>query len=335
MANVHYIPDFLSLEQNDIIDEIKKLNWCRPPSGIPGNRTPRNVAVLGNGSIIDNQGKLIETSVSSLEKTSYPLYQCAKDSYGIYQMRPIPIHLRKFILRLRTLVKEKFKNRAVNVDNMFNVIVCNYYTEHNHQINAHKDDERWLVNNTLVDGEMTSLIASLTLYPDDKKPLHLRNFQIMENEKWIDYPLENGSIILFSNQMHRAKPLSKKLKNIHRINLTFRTLHSDLLGLIGYGNFYRYMSLPESISVCDNKISQHYLDYFSEAVKEANLFNNKDLFVKFGLTRHQKSDINATKNLHLLKFNSLPSYVKSLCSFLNLKNISKKKITIKYRCIIK
>ena len=30
--------------------DIRSLNWCRPPSGIPRNRMPRNVAVLGDGS---------------------------------------------------------------------------------------------------------------------------------------------------------------------------------------------------------------------------------------------------------------------------------------------
>ena len=36
----------------NVLEDSINLPWCKPPSGIPGNNTPRNVCVLGNGSTI-------------------------------------------------------------------------------------------------------------------------------------------------------------------------------------------------------------------------------------------------------------------------------------------
>lgn len=320
---VEYLPNILNLDSDtDLIREIKHLNWCRPPSGIPGNRTPRNVAVLGDGSVINKLGELQKTAISEINEVSYPLFQTAKDSYAIYDKIPIPLHLRQFILKLRQIVRNTYGDSAKNIDSMFNVIVCNYYSESKHQISAHQDDERWLVKNLEKNGEHTSLIASLTYYPNTKNPSHLRKFQINDGNKWIDYKLENGSVILFSNHLHRVKPIPKKEPNIERINLTFRTLHPDLLGLIGYGNFYRYMSLPKRISICENKVSEEKIRLFWHAMIESNEFCKNSYFSNYEICSHNKDIIKKTKsNTRYSKYNTLPTHVKCLCSYFNIVNL--------------
>tara|TARA_B100000524_G_scaffold317094_1_gene195972 strand:- start:1141 stop:2148 length:1008 start_codon:yes stop_codon:yes gene_type:complete len=333
---IHYCPNVLNpVTDLEIIDEIKNLKWCRPPSGIPGNRTPRNVAVIGDGSKISKNGNIVSTPLSNIEYTSYPLFQCNKDSYGIYRKESIPPHLCKFILKLRDIVKKKYGSRVNDVDNMFNVVVCNYYTEKQHQINAHKDDERWLVKNMNNDGNMSSLIASLSYYPDELKPKYHRNFQIQDGDKWTDYTLENGSVILFSNELHRAKPIPKKQDNVKRINLTFRTLHPGLLGLVGYGNFYRYMSLPLYISICDNKISWDKIRLFNVSITESNEFCNRENFKDLALKYHSKKDIFITKNKHnCTEYNKLSGNVKPLCTHLNIQNLYTLILSFKIRLII-
>ena len=162
----HAIPDNL---YNGVVQNIENIHRCRAPAGIPGNNVPRNVSVHRGGSIIKGgKDKILYLKESGFGKSidvSYPMFQCAKSSTNIYQMRKIPKFLAKFILHLRMLVKKHCGNRAINVDRMFNVIICNNYTENIHQINAHRDDERWLEHNELnKEGEpCASIIASLTL----------------------------------------------------------------------------------------------------------------------------------------------------------------------------
>lgn len=332
MNGIHYIPNVLNLSRDQgILNEINDLNWCRPPSGLPGNRTPRNVAVLGDGSKIIGINQIKETNLSLIGNTSYPLFQTSKDSYGIYKMNRIPKHLSNFIVKLRKLVQIKYGKQATNIDSMFNVIVCNYYTESHHQISAHRDDERWLIKNIENNGSRSSLIASLTIYPDNAEPENHRKFEMLNEvtNKWQNYKLENGSVIFFSNEMHRAKALSKKTKNVKRINLTFRTLHPDILGLIGYGNFYRYMSLPYEISICDNKINIDKLRLFFLAIDESNQFTNKNNFKSANINHHSKNTILTTKKTSDI-YHLLPRYIKSLCTHINLDNIANSLI-IKYK----
>ena len=79
MLPVHYIRDAVQSDIYDnILSEINHLNWCRPPSGIPGNRTPRNVAIIGDGSNITPEGL---TNPSPYSQFVYPMFQTAKD-YG-------------------------------------------------------------------------------------------------------------------------------------------------------------------------------------------------------------------------------------------------------------
>ena len=61
------------------------------------------------------------------KNVSYPLYQCAKNSSASYVMRPIPHTFSKIILQLRNIVKTTYKNKVIDIDSMFNVIVYNYH----------------------------------------------------------------------------------------------------------------------------------------------------------------------------------------------------------------
>ena len=62
-------------------------------------------------------------------------------------MNKITPNLVKLITKIRKLVTASYNKYAHNVDNMFNVCVCNYYTQKQHKISAHRVDERWLQKN--------------------------------------------------------------------------------------------------------------------------------------------------------------------------------------------
>ena len=94
----------------------------------------------------------------------------------------------KVILRLRELVREKYGDKATNIDKMFNIAICNFYTEREHKINEHRDDERWLEFNEL-DSQgnpcASIVIASMTFYPDNDDPGYYRNFEILMKIKMV------------------------------------------------------------------------------------------------------------------------------------------------------
>uniref|UniRef100_A0A6C0JEC2 Fe2OG dioxygenase domain-containing protein n=1 Tax=viral metagenome TaxID=1070528 RepID=A0A6C0JEC2_9ZZZZ len=300
--------------------DIANIPWCRAPAGIPGNYAPRNVSVLGNGNIIRKSGKKVfyirEMGFGKTNTVSYPLFQCAKSSTANYEMRKIPLGLAKLILHLRTVVKELYGSSVKNVDRMFNIIICNNYTEASHQISGHRDDERWLEKNELDSNgkPCASIIASLTLYPEGE-PDQLRNFEIQDDisGKWESKSLKNNSMIFFSNHMHRAKSYPKTLKHKQRINLTFRTILPGLIGRVGYGNFYRYMSIPSSICVIEKHRDK--LEIFKKAAEAANIFNKKNLYnLDISLSIKSPEDVKRFREQYKNKLDLLPRYVKPLCS---------------------
>ena len=328
LSNVFYHPKIL--DHNELVNltkELKQLPWCIPPSGIPGNNPPRFVAALGDGSrIAGTHSKILYIKNKRYPKTvAYPAFQCAKSSSAMYNMRRIPLKLAKLIIKLRQLVKSSYGDLAIDIDKMFNVCVCNYYTENRHQIAAHKDDERWLRFNEKPasnDGSDASIIASLTIYPD-QIPTKLRQFQIYneKDSKWETFELEHNSILLFSNHQHRVKPVGKRGENSERINITFRTLAPGLLGLTGFSNFYRYMSIPYQIN-CINEKHRKHCQQFIQSAENANRYHNKKLFdtdIKILDVNGDRRKIEKKRLLDSLN-ETLPRYVKALCTIENIKN---------------
>lgn len=323
MLPVFYKQNFIdTTDYGQTLNDIKNLNWCRPPSGIPGNRTPRNVAVLGDGSTV----RLVNGKIAYFydrqitgDKFAYPMFQTAKNCTAVYNKNKIPNSIGKLIIKLRKLVNEFYGDTAINTKDMFNVAVCNYYTEHQHSINAHRDDERWLeLNQKDVHGNLkASIIASLTIYPDDNGSI--RDFEIQNDETgiWEKTILENNSILFFSNHNHRAKPLSKKKPNCERFNITFRTVSKGLLGKIGFSNFYRYMSIPREIYVNANNLEK--MRYFQQSLEDAFNFMGK---LKFDhkIKTHIITSENYTldRNNNRSKLAILPQYVRPLCSNIHI-----------------
>ena len=272
---------------NELLDKVtqeaKNIHWCIPPAGIPGNNPPRYVGALGDGSNITMIGGRIAYVKNNTYPniTSYPLYQCAKNSSAQYLMKKIPKNIAKLIVKLRKLVQKSYGNKAKDINKMFNVCVCNYYTEDTHQIADHRDDERWLSLNQLDNNNnpAASIIASLTLYIDEA-PKKLRRFQVYDDSKnaWKNYELEHNSVLLFSNHRHRA-PKVIGGNSCKRINITFRTLSPGLLGLTGYGNFYRYMSIPHQINYVNDKHLEHARHFINSAIS-SNIFNGKKILTK-------------------------------------------------------
>ena len=329
----------------NVLEDSINLPWCKPPSGIPGNNTPRNVCVLGNGSTISGSFETPKQKkcINYPNQVSYPLFQTAKSSTAIYNMRSIPHSISKLIILIRQYVKEIYGSSVIDLDTMFNVVVCNYYTEDSHQISDHRDDERWLKFNEIKDGKPNaSIIASLTLYAENK-PDKLRNFEIYNENKnsWEKYSLDHNSLIFFSNHRHRAKCVGKRGESCKRINLTFRTLTNGLLGLTGYGNFYRYMSLPQQI-IFNKNHKRELIKHFYDSIASSNLFNKKPLYSTDISVEYCDNNqyIEQRKLLRTTYINKklldLPRYVKSLCTnttytyYLNYIHHTKKFIIIKF-----
>jgi len=322
LPKIYYINNVMSPELlSKVIKEIKNIQWARPPAGIPGNYPPRYVGVLGDGSNVSSKGnKIFYKKQSNFSNTtSYPLFQCAKNSSAHYKMNKIPPNLVKLITILRQLIKKNYGNDAININDMFNVCVCNFYTEDNHQIADHRDDERWLTFNEINNGNLSaSIIASLTIYIN-KIPNNLRRFQIYNdiNGKWDTFYLEHNSILFFSNHRHRAPPVIKQ-SSCQRINITFRTLSKNLLGLIGYGNFYRYMSIPYMITYVNSK-HYEYSKQFIESAINSNKFNNRKCFdpniiiTKADDTKRKIQKINYKNSINI----KLNSYIHQLCTVEN------------------
>ena len=254
-------------------------------------------------------------------------------------MQEFPKSIQSMVLHLRTMVAKIYGNKAINIDSMFNVAVCNYYTEDRHQISAHKDDERWLELNELdkSNNPCASIIASLTMYVDEIPDI-LRKFEIYNetDKKWISHPLEHNSVIFFSNHQHRAKNIGKRGKSCKRINLTFRTLSPGLLGLTGYGNFYRYMSIPHTIS-CVNDKHIVYSSKFIESSINSNLFIGKSIFTENIVIEKVSNEYRKQLKSNIIeKYNiNLPRYIKSLCTVENYVNFTKTKSKSKKKFIIK
>ena len=321
--------------------EAISLPWCRPPSGIPGNRTPRNVAVLGDGSSVykdssTSSGTKLVMNRSFGEDVTYPLFQSCKDCSAHYKTRKLSPFICKLILHMRELVKKDYGDKVINVDNMFNIAICNYYTEKEHKINAHKDDERWLERNQLDDNgkPVASIIASLTIYPEylyGENPEYIRNFGIYdEAEKtWKDIELKNNSILFFSNHEHRCKGVPKKKTNIPRINITFRTLAPGLLGFVGYSNFYRYMSIPTQITFTENKLNMDRVQLFINEANNANKFNNKIIYTSNIKINAANKEFDKSEKIGNSEYNILPRYVKPLCSAENIRNYGKEQFKIR------
>lgn len=313
---------------NRVLREAQSLPWCRPPSGIPGNRTPRNVAVLGDGADIyssssqsGTQTPYLKNSRNMTNEVVYPMFQSCKDCSAHYKTRPITPAICELIQHFRQLVQINFGDSVDDVDKMFNIAICNFYTEKDHKINEHRDDERWLIRNQRNSrGELSaSLIASLTLYPDygyDEQPEYTRNFGIYNDDKckWEDIKLKHNSVMFFSNHKHRCKGVPKKCPNIPRINITFRTITKGLLGYVGFSNFYRYMSIPYKLTFTESKYSKDRVDLFITEAKKANTFNSDNYYSEnIYVDSANKANDKLIKSVST-EYNSLPRYVKPLCS---------------------
>ena len=317
-----------------LLCEARSLPWCRPPSGIPGNRTPRNVAVLGDGSTVYSNCSQSGESSACLkmkrdipDEVVYPMFQSCKDCSAHYKTRPLTPAISELILHLRAIVRKQFRETVVNVDEMFNIAICNYYTEKDHKINEHRDDERWLTHNQLDSSgnPCASIIASLTLYPEckyDEQPEYLRNFGIYNDDKkkWEDINLKHNSVMFFSNHKHRCKGVPKRAPNVPRINITFRTITKGLLGFVGYSNFYRYMSIPFKLTFTEGKFSRERVNLFKNEANEANEFNSKYLYSDEIIVDSANKSKDKSDKLSSSEYNILPRYVKPLCSASNIRN---------------
>ena len=81
--------------------------------------------------------------------------------------------------------------------------ICNLYTEKQHKISAHRDDERWLALNELDENKnrvilLLQALLFILIETNIKSDCYIRDFQIWNDKtnKWITIPLENRSLSL-------------------------------------------------------------------------------------------------------------------------------------------
>lgn len=98
--------------------------------------------------------------------------------------------------------------------------------------------------------------------------------------------------------------------------------------MIGFSNFYRYMSLPIELHFNKSKYSKDKVDYFINSMIESNKFSGSECFTKnIKIFISDKKNTGNQKKLNIDYLN-LPRYVKPLCSSYNLTKYSSLDITI-------
>ena len=206
------------------------------PGGFCSNFPKRKVNAFGDGGYTETHwtAKMNANNVTLHSKPNkFP--QCFKD---------ICPYLKKLFL--------KTYSDAKITEETFSIGVCNYYTEPDMYISAHKDDNKWYPNEC----EEGPVFASITLYPDgEPNKEHFCRFQIKEKGIWKQINLPDKSVLIMpSNIEHRV--LKHKKSQIPffkpRINVTFRSVYpkkiNPLMNLMAISNHARYYCMPIRIT---------------------------------------------------------------------------------------
>ena len=243
---------------NDIFSEnaIKEFHqWLQQAtwySGVPGgfvtNSPKRLVNAYGDGSTINQEGQHYGPNWKSG-------YWTAKMNQSHLTLetptQQIPPPLSKLIPKCRELFQRVFPDAQIT-DNTFNIAVCNYYTDPDMYIAAHKDDNPWYPEESSVG----PVFASFTIYPEGEPESDqaFARFQIRQNNQWQDVKLPTNSLLIMpSNIEHRVKPCLKRYHNQFkpRINITLRSTFSltvnPLMNAMATSNHSRYYKLPSKI----------------------------------------------------------------------------------------
>jgi hypothetical protein len=247
-----YIPSTMITELNSYILHNIKWNW-KIPGGQLRYHPPRKVNSIGNGSAISKDGKLLKGGWDNT------FYTSSQNSSNITLKTPsekMPPIFCKLVPHLRQMFTDSYPD-VKTTNYSFVIAVCNYYSEREHHISAHTDDNRWYPHEC----SKGPVLASLTLYPHSKpqNPNEFANFQVREKkgDKWDTIRMPHNSILIMpTNLEHRVTKAKKNITFRPRINITFRSIFpvytNPMMNIMAVSNHNRYYRNPTKI-ITDSK----------------------------------------------------------------------------------
>lgn len=212
------------------------------PGGFVTNSPKRQVNAYGDGSSYSND---CDISTNGWPYTCWTAKMSQNNITLVSKPEKLPQEFVDIIPDLRSLFKQTFVDANIS-DNTFVMCVCNLYSDPDHYIAAHTDDNTWYP----VECDQGPVFASVTLYPQGE-PKKLARFQIKKDNVWTDIELKHKSVMIMpSNIEHRVM----KYKNCDRqyfkprINITFRSIYSKkenpLMNAMAVSNHTRYYGKP-------------------------------------------------------------------------------------------
>jgi hypothetical protein len=302
-----YLKDLFT--SNQLLELQEWLSRCKWNSKIPGgfvtNSPKRLVNTYGNGCKVNSQGELYGDSWT---ETHWTPKMSQNNMTLTTPTKPLPLELSRLIPIFRECFLKTFPN-AILTDNTFSIAVCNYYTDPDMYIAAHRDDNVWYPH----ENGNEPVFASFTYYPD-KKPERdedYARFQIRDESlgKWLDIKLEHESIMIMSSAIeHRVKPFNTKRGRFYpRINITFRSTYpievNPLMHLMAVSNHNRYYRMPSRIQYPNDIDKEVVLDI----INRYNIFlrtNNYPLLQENPL-EYNKIERTFIKKKELVKYRQL------------------------------
>lgn len=284
-------------EIHDLEEAAKLLDWNdNIPGGFIHNTPQRRVNSFGDGSGYDN----MLASVGSKWTDGYwTLAVHQSDVTMRTPLQELPCWLKKLGIQCRKFAEDNYN--ITTTDHTFNLAVCNYYTDNNHEIAAHTDDNEWYVRD-LPEGPM---FASLTLYPHGKPKAVCEhaNFQIYVNDVWENVTLPHASILLMPSCIpHRVRKM-KTSTFFPRINITLRSVPSieknPLYSMQGTSNHARYYRKPVEIMIPSDKNTAGHVD---DAIKAFSV-QNPIVVTRLNTTKQERSKERKALRLSIQKRN--------------------------------
>lgn len=262
--------EILTLER-----EASNMHWNQ---GIPGgfihNTPQRLVNAFGDGSGYDDNS----SSIGHSWKNGY--WTAAVHQSDVTLVTPteqIPLWLQKLGIHCRNVASDKY-NISMSTHS-FNLAVCNMYSEQNHEIAAHTDDNEWYAKD-LPEGPM---FASLTLYPTTKPKSveEYARFEVFIDNQWHHFALPHASILLMPSCIpHRVRPAGKVVHP--RINVTLRSVPSvesdPFNSLRGVSNHARYYRLPKKMLIPKDKEVAGHVQALKDAFDKCATNNGRSMF---------------------------------------------------------
>lgn len=299
MQNI-YEDDYLNLQQlSDLDTYVKNMKWW---SGMPGgfgtNSPKRLVNSFGDGAEIDMNGHVSDIGI----KKTYWTAKITANSYSLHtKTEKMPQPLANIIPHLRKIFQKQYPSATIT-NNTFNIAVCNYYTQPDHYIAAHTDDNIWYPKEC----DEGCAFASLTFYPESAPESDdaLARFQVFKDGKWQHLHLRDGDITIIPGHVkHRVLPHKKCHKHLFkpRINITFRSTFkrtdNPLMHVMAISNHARYYRPP-----CGLTTSNVTSDTFQQLLELYNPYLTKIQFPRLKIV-YKKVDRRKKRNQLLRELN--------------------------------